>query len=249
MTDLPFVPSHRGLALCGEYLPEPLKSFLYSGTHQLNPYHNAKHMMQVVYWSHACLDDAIGAGMKISTRGHDVLRRVLTVAAAFHDHDHTGGRQPDTVNIAKACHFLTNVYAQCLNVWDNTELNVITGLIKCTMFHDGRFNGFTEVDPDFAHLALCLRDADLMAIYTDEGRQLIKGLAEEMGRPFTKEFVQGNHEFLKAQTMYTGLGQYYQEHHLADAVAELAKLATPKILGHVIVDKAELSVYTDVDGK
>jgi hypothetical protein len=174
-----------------------------SGSHNLNPYHNTLHELQNLYYSWACYVNQ-SAGDRSGPGVQDLVQ-----AALFHDHNHSGGFfSDDRKNIARAVEFAER------------ELSLkspVLRIIECTQFVDGKF----PIEP--TNLAeRCIRDADLMTIYSQEGFRLTLGLFEEMsGKPISK-FTEGElmsaikrtEEFLMAQTMYTDHGNRMRDEHL-----------------------------------
>ncbi len=173
-----------------------------SGTHNLNPYHNTLHELQNVYYAFSCF---------VNTRAlidNGPLIADLVVASLFHDHNHSGGILRDDRNVARAIEFA------------GRELSLkesVLRIIECTQFVDGKF----PIEP--TNLAeRCIRDADLMTIYSQEGFRLMLGLFEEMsGKPLSKfaeseitGALERTVEFLTAQTMYTDHGNRMRDEHL-----------------------------------
>jgi hypothetical protein len=76
-----------------------------------------------------------------------------------------------------------------------------------------------------------MRDADLMSIYSEEGRQLLLGLSTEFGRPISgmttherQDFIEANAAFLRDAQMYTWYGRRIKDLHLESCLREFAKL-------------------------
>jgi hypothetical protein len=139
----------------------------------------------------------------------------------FHDHGHSGGRETDDINVGRAVEFF-------LSAFDNTELvdcfgdkwSEIRTAMDSTMFVGGKFPN----EPT-TFIAKCIRDADLMSIYSAEGRRLLMGLLTEMNirvNSFTKadEVVCQQMKFLAGAKMYTSFGKYMQRHYLHEALTE-----------------------------
>lgn len=174
-----------------------------SGSHNLNPYHNTLHELQNVYYSWSCYvnqsaGDRSGPGIQ-----------ELVQAALFHDHNHSGGFfSDDRKNIERAVEFVER------------ELNLkepVLRIIECTQFVNGEF----PVEP--TNLAeKCIRDADLMTIYSNEGFKLMLGLFEEMSKKPINGFseseitaaIEKTGDFLAAQTMYTDHGNRMRNEQL-----------------------------------
>lgn len=212
-------PSELGLSLLNQYcnLVVPL---VQTGTHLANPYHNQTHILQVVYWAAACyFNESSGRDSLLpecelreaeEARQFDI--ETLLIAAAFHDHNHSGGKLTDDLNIKRALKFVET------NLLYHGKTDAIFSLISCTEFVNGKF---TREPYDL--LSRCLRDADLMAIYSHEGRELLLGLHSEMNLQDLNRhmFAKRNYEFLSKAPMYTELGNFYKDNYLkacADAL-------------------------------
>jgi hypothetical protein len=210
---LDVVPSEQALKILESTVPnislDRLMLLANSGTHTLNPYHNVIHELQNVYYSFSCFVNTsalIDSGPLIAD---------LVQASLFHDHNHSGGILSDDRNVERAIEFTER------------ELRLkepVLNIIRCTQFVDGKFH----IDP--TNLAeRCIRDADLMTIYSQEGFRLMIGLFEEMSKKtlskFTEEEVRkslsatGN--FLFAQTMYTDHGNRMRDEHLDGQLVKL----------------------------
>jgi hypothetical protein len=174
----------------------------HSGSHNLNPYHNTLHELQNVYYAFSCFVNTsalLDSGPLVAD---------LVLASLFHDHNHSGGILSDDKNVARAVEFVPR------------ELSLkepVLNIIRCTQFVDGKF----PIDP--TNLAeCCIRDADLMTIYSQEGFRLMVGLFEEMsGKTIskfteeeTRDAISKTHSFLFAQKMYTSHGKRMRDEHL-----------------------------------
>lgn len=207
-------PSYEGLALLEHYFPadsERLVLLARSGSHLLNPYHNLHHELGCVYWAHAC---AVNSG-KLVTSATDM--NALLVAALFHDHNHSGGRRPDRTNVEHAMSFVRN---RLYGIVSETTRDEVEAIIRCTEFTNGIFPVYPRTGAQG-----CMRDADLMTIYSFEGRELLIGLGQEMGYTFTNDhdkFIENNRTFLTGAHMHTDFGKYMQATFLEDCLLMLA---------------------------
>lgn len=204
-----------------------LLNYMTLGSHVENPYHNTVHELQVAFHSLAAFtyDD-----MDSLTNAYGRSTRVcLTIAALMHDHSHSGGRLDDEKNIRRA---LRAVDSQCFAAI-LTELGVLYSdyigkLIACTQF-DKQTMSFPN-EP-FDNASRCLRDADLCSMFSDEGRQLLVGLAaeiyrcpvEELTRKQRADFYKGQLSFIKSATMYTTYGNIMRDDHMDSAFYYLHK--------------------------
>lgn len=208
----------RGLELCKQYLDPALVPAIFAGTHRFNPYHNERHELQTVYHAYC-------AWISLGRSVNDPDLNVLLTAAAFHDHDHSGGVTSDADNIKAATRSICCLHSEALaREWNsnlstaanldqtcNSQIDMrfrlflrrVVSVIECTQFNGSSF----EREP-MNEIERCIRDADLMAIYTEEGRDLTVGLALEMRTKFDKEFADRSYTFLNAQPTYTPYGHY-----------------------------------------
>jgi hypothetical protein len=218
--------------LIGEELAEKMMTIAASSFNRLNPYHNSVHELQHVYWSYACVINEPG----ISADGltPDMLA-TLAVASLFHDHNHSGGRRKDDENIKEALSIIPVVVNGVGGIsggfgldWPAFNQATIERLIRVTQFN-GLTEGFEVKEPTNV-LESAMRDADLMSIYSEEGRDLLMGLQYEMGHPFenmktseVNDTLEKNANFLRNAPMYTHYGNKIKEYYLEDALKAYAE--------------------------
>jgi hypothetical protein len=207
-------PSYEGLALVDHYFPaeaEHLVLLARSGSHLLNPYHNLHHELGCVYWAHAC---AVNSGNLVTS---DMHMTALLIGALFHDHNHSGGRLPDRRNVEMAMSFVRH---RLYGIVSEATKDEAEAIIRCTEFTNGIFPIYPRTGAQG-----CMRDADLMSIYSFEGRELLIGLGQEMGYTFTNDhdtFIENSRTFLTGAQMYTDYGKYMQATFLSDCLLMLA---------------------------
>jgi hypothetical protein len=214
---LDVVPSEQAITILERVVQnislDRLMLLAHSGSHNLNHYHNTLHELQNVYYAFSCFVNTsalLDSGPLVAD---------LVLASLFHDHNHSGGILRDDRNVARAVEFVQR------------ELSLkepVLNIIRCTQFVDGKF----PIEP--TNLAeRCIRDADLMTIYSQEGFRLMTGLFEEMaGKPISK-FTEGEitgavkktEEFLMAQTMYTDHGTRMRDEHLTGQIRKFSDYA------------------------
>lgn len=182
-----------------------------SGSHNLNPYHNTLHELQNVYYAFSCFvndSSLIDKGPLIAD---------LVQGSLFHDHNHSGGALTDDKNVERAMKFVER---------ELSFKEPAQNIIKCTQFVNGEF----PIEP--TNLAeRCIRDADLMTIYSQEGFRLMLGLFEEMSKKplskFTEDEVRSalknTWNFLTIQTMYTDHGKRMRDEHLLTQMNKLSE--------------------------
>jgi hypothetical protein len=228
------IPSEEALALIHARLPKAKRylAIARTGNHHFNPYHNLTHELGVVYWAYACFVNSAPHGEDMMTViESQYLIPKLIMAGLFHDHNHSGGRDTDDVNVDRAVDFVLTKFGH-KNMIDHfgARWSEIRTAIDCTVFVDGKF----PVEPQ-TFVAKCIRDADLMSIYTNEGRHLLLGLLDEMkiARPLSPndvdKIVNDTSKFLFECNMYTTFGQYMQANYLTDAVEAFRHLLTSRM--------------------
>ena len=158
------------------------------------PYHNNDHILTVTKWCGRL------AGMHSAPLESE---KALILAAMFHDVDHTGGHEPDSVNVAAAIDAM-NKFLDIHKLLTSEEREIAVACVQCTQFP------FT-IDPTL-EVQKIIRDADILqGIEADFERIMLGGLREEIsisrGKQVTrKEFAQGNLAFLDGVQMYTTAG-------------------------------------------
>lgn len=143
------------------------------------PYHNWFHTCCMIC---NCMEGALHYNLSYSEC------HLLGVAALFHDFDHTGGREHDSINIHRALASL-NIYVE----GSNLELKHIRACISVTQFP-------FDIEPVTIEQKI-IRDADLMQILEPEWYEhVILGLQAEMsiknGPISTQDMLAGQVNFL-----------------------------------------------------
>lgn len=202
-------PSEMALEIVDQVLAMPDRMLLLarSGSHEQNPYHNTVHELQHLFWSWACFINSVPTPGEHVDAIHDIA-----LASLFHDHNHSGGRSSDLINIGRAVNFASRQL-------DAAER--VIRLIEVTTFDQGVF----PIEPT-TYGQKCMRDADLMSIYSDEGRRLLKGLFQEMsGKHLAdttedelREALSRNENFLFKQELFTLHGNRMRDEHLLSSL-------------------------------
>lgn len=197
------------------------------GVHVTNPYHNLTHELLVVY--HAMTAYYHRCGGKLSASASIEELRILAIAALFHDHDHSGGKTTDDLNIERAIARVSTLpILSSIGLAKSVDhITDVCSLIRKTEFTNG---GFPFEPMNFS--AKCLRDADLCMIYTTQGRQLLMELPREhagvcvyrVDTQQRRQFLIKNKEFLQSCPMYTEYGQLMKEFHLERSCEDLEDL-------------------------
>lgn len=226
------VPSRAGEEIVGKSSRSgnSLMTLAMLGSHNLNPYHSLRHELGVVYWAQAC---AVSYDLDY---GHN---HALVVASLFHDHNHSGGVYPDRTNIDKALKFVDSPVFKKALAAEYTHLDMIEAIkscIECTWFDGSSF----PVDPIY-NIQKCIRDADLMTIYSTEGLHLTCGLFEETAKKQIgyipsyerKNFLNKTKEFLSEAKMYTEFGAWIRETQLKRRLDELEDT----VMGYPLITK------------
>jgi hypothetical protein len=213
---------------------EELLAFAQSGNHWMNPYHNVVHCLQHVYWSNACFRNSRRHPHQLNDIER-VLEWPLALASLLHDHNHSGGRYSDTENIKNTLAVLEELRYIFSHGIYTPEIDLIGQLIQVTEF-DSVSKGFPN-EP--LHIGEdCMRDADLMTIYSSEGRDLLIELPTEMGKPVNQmtthernDFIDASAKFLRDAKMYTTYGRRVKDLYLESCLKEFAQVvkSIPKV--------------------
>jgi hypothetical protein len=231
------VPSQEGLKLIEDRVPN---ADLYlgvarTGSHRLNPYHNLTHELSVAYWAYSCwvnserpYDPSTISPTAIKDLKLYAVPRLLT-SALFHDHNHSGGRTSDKENVDRARQILLQIGTERLETDFGRGWSELDRCIACTEFTNGKF----PIEPQ-SFAAKCIRDADLMSIYSEEGRHLLIGLLKEMNIPVRNEddvmnVMNRQRAFLTEAHMYTQFGQFMRQHYLEEALSAFNQLLTASL--------------------
>lgn len=134
------------------------------------PYHNTRHMLEMTYLANLILLDGKGY---VSRK----TQSTLTVAGLFHDFNHSGGKEKDTVNIQRAVDGLHEFVEWCNHSQHHDlatlDVDVAEKAIRCTEFP------FTR-DPDCL-IEEALRDADILyAMASKDPMVVMEGLRSEI---------------------------------------------------------------------
>lgn len=169
------------LALLSEVgLSETIVDFVDSNPSRNLPYHNNTHNFMVGANAYQ-----FGEKLKFTVRD---LQHVL-VAGLFHDYAHTGGTDPDWVNVEKAVSYVESISTELKSY--GLSSSYLISLIWGTCNPDeGEYTVQQQV----------LRDADLMGWIDQTPQELMEGLSKEIGVPVTAESTT---QFLKTRKFYT----------------------------------------------
>lgn len=189
-----------------------VSKFNQNGNRQHPPYHNTNHCLQV----------AETALMLYTSDLTDQSRNnsaELYVAAAFHDFNHSGGAEVDSVNIKRAIREVAN-YISIVST--PVDLKMVADIIRCTEF--------PFVYEPVTLEQKCIRDADLIYVMsTDYISEAVRLHAElsiagktEMS---LKQFLQRNADFYKSVVMFTETGKRIWDNSLDDLISTQLKYA------------------------
>jgi hypothetical protein len=218
-----FDPAENALDIIKQWFPtshEYLMLAAYSGSHMLNPYHNIEHELHHVYWAHAC---ALNSHELIICED-DQKMRSLIFSSLFHDHNHSGGLDGDDHNVSRSLRFALTLAPRVA-----VDINEVGWNIRTTQFKHGDF----PVEPH-TEGQKCMRDADLMMIYTSQGRNVLLHLLEEvLGKKWTdldqeetECWLTRNEAFLNSAEMFTSFGQHMKRTQLPKAHKDFRERVT-----------------------
>jgi hypothetical protein len=202
----------------------PLLDALLTGTHVNNPYHNTTHMLNMAWYARHMYRSEAPA--------RDWLPRdeaIVVVSALLHDYDHSGGYfKNDLDNINAALNFIDSVVGRSLLCESGFEYHIPE--IKQNILHT-RYDAATKSFPHEPSnlMQKSLRDADLMSLYSSEGRQLLVGLYYEIyGVPFiyasldeAKAYARAQYDFNSNARMYTDYGRRMQAQQFVRCMRDL----------------------------
>lgn len=185
-----------------------------------NPYHNNLHAITV-------MEDTFTYLLHSFESNPSEVSAALT-AAIFHDAMHSGGLQPDSINIEEAVKFVMKINSGFSEVCD---LDLVVQAIKCTCFDGAGF----PVEPSTGG-ERALRDADLSTtfhIFEERGRLLAVGLFDEINRIIIAKgkpamtvdvFMEKQVAFMKNATWYTPMAQTLSDETLDLCLEEMHKV-------------------------
>lgn len=207
----------------GFKMVERLLIAAHSGYHTLNPYHNVEHELMHLHCSHAVAVNSAFESEEGMNRVNDLQN--LAVASLFHDHNHSGGARPDSENIEEALKVVNSLWHE----HHYFDLDEVIDLIKVTEYTGGKF----PLEPEDFYQR-CMRDADLMSIYTAPGRELLLGLVLEvekkdfldMKESEVQEVLEKNAEFLRGAEMFTHYGKQVKQLHLEKCLKRFATVVS-----------------------
>lgn len=154
------------------------------------PYHNEQHLFIVT------LAAAAGANYYNLTARE---KRVLTLAALYHDYNHTGkAGVPDAVNIELALEGVENfINSAGYSSITHKDAEAVKHLIRATI-HPNR-----ERPANLSEAII--RDADMMEWFEPDAEELLSGLNEEL-RPDSPYTMQTTEAFLRKHSFLTQWG-------------------------------------------
>jgi hypothetical protein len=240
-------PSVMGRKIVLDLIPngEALLRIANTGTHVLNGYHNLDHELSVVYWSYACAINSTAipapvAGTEVEGSGEldDIQLKELIVNGLFHDHNHSGGMLPDVQNIARAHEILVSKYVYDLIIDWGPKFTRMHANLNCT-----EFTGLVFPVKPVTFAQKCARDADVMTIYSQEGRESLIGLFDELKIDLRDpeqrgNALNGNARFLRETEMFTTFGKAMKAQHLERSIEAFNEM----IIGYFDTPYREFSI-------
>lgn len=183
------------------------------------PYHNTKHMqgVAILAWK---IYNAMPNYQDPGNLGRYQELKALLIACLWHDYDHSGGKEVDSVNINRAIAGFDkwNTSARRDRGIGTQIIEKAKQIIQVTEFPFVHY-------PDF-HLEKIIRDADLLYTFSDNTGMIVFGLFSEMLQAgkfpegFTfDDFLKGQRNFLSNAQFFTNIGD------------EIAKTHTERVLG------------------
>lgn len=206
----------------------PILDALMAGTHANNSYHNSVHMLNVAWSARHCYRT------EVRPDDYKYAHEVIVVASALlHDFDHSGGyHAEDRFNVSDSIDFIRS--AAGINIldaagFDSEDIEIIVTNINTTTFNAA--NKTFPIQPTNT-MQKALRDADVMSLYSLEGRYLICGLfAELYGKSLAYaskdeaiQYARNTYSFLSSVRMYTLHGNRLQAQQLTKCMRDLLSI-------------------------
>lgn len=139
-------------------------------------YHNSHHLMAVILKSNE---------LARSIHMSDEEKKLLFIAAMFHDYDHSYGYSNDYINVCTSVNAFNkklknNGYNNILNLTQK-QIDIICAAIMCTVY-PFRMQPVNDIE-------ICLRDADLMMSLEEDADDFAMGLTAEFKNSGTNLIV------------------------------------------------------------
>jgi hypothetical protein len=180
------------------------EAFVYiskNNTSNVAPYHNLKHMCEVMLKAYEIMrgDNFIGkSGFKWNSY---MNYQPVLVAALFHDYNHSQGKENDSYNIKEAIKGFNAFVEQSDTTIFKEIKNEVVDIIKATEYP------YVIPSSELSYGQKVIRDADLLVSIDDNFFfQNVFGLKEEMCVDSVEDMILGNikfHENIKLECSYS----------------------------------------------
>lgn len=184
-------------------LVNELNTYIQTNPSKDLPYHNNKHMTTCCSIGFRILAGELKANPKLPLP--ESFASKLTVITMLHDYDHSGGLNPDSVNIQRALIGLRGFIAFSKLDFDEEFIRSVTECIQVTEFP------FTKQPVTL--LEQVMRDADILyATLSGDPEVIMEGLREEVSVARASEMsyvemLESQAKFKDAVTLFTNEGK------------------------------------------
>ncbi len=197
---------HEAVRILGYYQLEDIMSYLNStmNTSRDAPYHNLFHTCCMIINCHEGHLKNLPADRPVKYDSHEE-HRLLLIAAAFHDYNHSAGILTDYENIQMAIKFARRYFEShfdhvCDTLWTEDNLKIVEDIIHVTQYP------FIHTPTTLAQKVI--RDADLLQCYEPAWfEHVILGLRAEfshrMGDIPVSKMLEGQITFLNGVEFFT----------------------------------------------
>lgn len=183
-----------------------------------NPYHNNNHMLFVCDMCLKIYDDYISKNRE-SIAVIEENKLILSLAALFHDFNHSGGKQLDSENIKLAIEGFYNFYSFCVDLDLTMSLflfDKIIAVIECTQFPHFPIS-------DKAILCNIIRDADTISRIYDGWENSLRNICKEINKS-VESMIPIQHKFIHNLTFKTEYAQKISSERKKDVLNQLLLL-------------------------
>jgi len=190
-------------------LQDSFSYILKNNTSNNLPYHNLNHLLCVVKY---CYNASVYYNLP------EKEEKELLLAALFHDVNHSGGKEKDSVNVKNAIDIFSKFFNLNLK-YSNCDIYEIINIIKATEYP-------YVIEPvNMSLRELIIRDADLMQVGEYNWiQQNMLGLSQEMNITLDK-MIAGQTIFLTNSSFNTKWGAEWKRLNWETIISNLNKLS------------------------
>lgn len=184
-----------------------------------NEYHNNQHMLFVYDRCLEIFNDYISKN-KMSEMAIEDSQLILSLAALFHDYNHTGGGVPDSENIERA---VEGFYDFIDYLLENHKIElpvfVMDAITECIQYTEFPHKPISEK----ALLCNIIRDADTIGGLYDGWEDVVRNICKEMKKP-VEAWIPIQHKFIHNITYKTEFAQKLANERKKEVLQKLLTL-------------------------